>query len=153
MSMFNSREGMEPSHLLDAYPFSSLNSGQSALFVDVGGSHGPVSIALAQRFPFMRCIVQDLPETIAKKPTVPPELQGRVEWMAHDFFTPQPVTNADVYYFRWVFHDWSDKYSVQILRNLIPALKPGSRVLVSEYCLPEPGIISPIKERMLRYVL
>lgn len=145
---------MEPFHLLDAYPWASLNDGKGSLIVDVGGSHGPVSIALAQRFPSVRCIVQDLPDTIAKGPAqTPPELKDRVTFMAHDFFTTQPVVGADVYYFRWIFHDWSDKYCIQILQNLISALKPNARVVISEYCLPEPGMVSLLKERMMRYVV
>lgn len=52
-----------------------------------------------------------------------------------DFFTEQPVT-ADLYYFRTVFHNWADKYCVKILRALIPALRPGARILIHERVLP-----------------
>lgn len=36
----------------------------------------------------------------------------------------QPVRHADVYFFRAIFHNWRHKYAVEILRNLMPALKP-----------------------------
>ena len=68
-----------------------------------------------------------------------------------DFFTDQPVS-ADVYYMRSILHNWSDKYSVQILRHLTPALKPGARVLVHELVLPEPGTVSKADEKRMRYV-
>ena len=83
------------------------------------------------------------------KATPPSGLEDRISFMAHDFFTPQPIT-ADVYFFRFIFHDWPDKYGISILQNLVPALKPGARVLINEFCLPEPGMISAYKERVLR---
>ena len=148
MSVFNTGEGYEASHLLTNYPFSSLGPGT---VVDVGGSHGAVSCAIARECPELHCIVQDLPETVADGPTkIPAELAERVTFMVHDFFTEQPVVGAEVFYFRWIFHNWSDKYSVEILRNLIPALKKGARVVISDYCLPEPNRLSLLKEMPLR---
>jgi hypothetical protein len=50
--------------------------------------------------------------------------------MQHDFFTPQPVKDADIYLYRWIFHNWDDEKSISILRNLIPALKKGAMIQV-----------------------
>ena len=50
--------------------------------------------------------------------------------MAHDFFTPQTVL-ADVYIYRFIFHNYSDEKAVDILKAAIPALKPGSRILIT----------------------
>jgi len=148
MSLFNIGEGYEPVHLLNNYPWKELGT---ATVVDIGGSHGEVSIALAQRFPSLHCIVQDRPEVIAhERATVSPELADRVTFMAHDFFTEQPVKDADVYLLRWILHDWSDKYAVEILRALIPALKNGSKVLINEFVVPEPGTVPPYVERTTR---
>ena len=123
------------------------------MVVDVGGSHGDVSIAIAQAYPTLQFVVQDLPETIsACSETVSSEVGSRVKFMVHDFFTEQPIKNADVYFFRWIFHNWSDKYCIRILRALIPALKPGSRVVISEYCLPEPNTLPRETERHIRCV-
>lgn len=52
-----------------------------------------------------------------------------------DFFTPQTI-RADVYYFKSIFHNWADKYSVEILQNLIPALRKGARIVIHERILP-----------------
>ena len=148
MTLFSASEGFEPTYLANNYDWAALGSGT---IVDVGGSHGPVSIELARKFPNLHCIVQDLPETVTEgKKALPEDLAKQVTFMAHDFFTEQPVKNADVYYFRWIFHNWSDKYSAQILRNLIPALKRGARIVVSEFCLPEPGMLSAYQEKPLR---
>ncbi|KOC09718.1 O-methyltransferase [Aspergillus flavus AF70] len=137
------------SHLLDNYDFGT---GECTI-VDIGGSHGEVSTEIASRYPQIRCIVQDLPETIADWTTrVPTSLQDRVTCMAHDFLTPQPVHGADVYLLRWILHDWSDKYCVRILRNLVPALKKGARVVVNDICIPEPGELGPKADRDLRFM-
>ena len=148
MSLFSSADGFEPRHLLNAFSWASLGAG---VVVDVGGSHGSISIALARSFPSLRCVVQDLPETVAKgKSEIPPDVLDRVDFMTHDFFTDQPIHGADVYLLRWVLHDWSDKYCIKILRCLIPAMKTGARILVNDFCLPEPGTVSLLQERSLR---
>jgi hypothetical protein len=48
-------------------------------------------------------------------------------------FEPQPVVGADIYVFKWIFHDWPDVESLAILRALIPALKPGARIVFIDY--------------------
>ncbi|KAJ4298318.1 hypothetical protein N0V90_006218 [Kalmusia sp. IMI 367209] len=104
--------------------------------VDVGGSHGSVALSIARRFPKVKCIVQDLPDVVQEgKKQLPGDLSDQVDFMAHDFFTPQPVT-ADIYYLRWILHNWPDKYCINILRNLIPALKAGALILIHEQVLP-----------------
>ena len=133
MSFHNTAKEHHVSHLLDNYPWGEIGP---CTVVDVGGSVGPTSIALAKRFPGLECIVQDLPATIVGC-AVPPELEGRLKFMAHDFFTEQPVRGADIYFFRWIFHDWSDEDSARILRCLIGALKPGARVLIQDQVVPE----------------
>jgi len=70
--------------------------------------------------------------------------------MVHDFFTPQPVKYADVYLYRWIFHNWSDAKCIEILQNAVPALKPGARILVNDGCLPQPGSVRWKEERMAR---
>ncbi|KAL8805329.1 MAG: hypothetical protein Q9182_002003 [Xanthomendoza sp. 2 TL-2023] len=70
--------------------------------------------------------------------------------MAHDFFQEQPIKGAEIYTLRWILHDWSDKYAARILRALIPALKPGAKVLVLESVLPAPGELSAYQEKAYR---
>lgn len=148
MKYFQAAPGFEVARVLDSFDWDSLKNGT---VVDVGGSHGIVSIELARRFTSLRCVVQDREEVIAESSsTVPEDVADRVTFMAHDFFTEQPVKNADVYFFRWVFHNWADKYCVKIVRALIPALKHGARLLIQEMLLPEPGTTSCYEERKMR---
>ncbi|KAF2707638.1 S-adenosyl-L-methionine-dependent methyltransferase, partial [Pleomassaria siparia CBS 279.74] len=121
------------------------------VFVDVGGSIGHVSIGLARANPRVKFIVQDSETTVARaREQVPEDVKDRVTFQVHDFWTEQPVKNASVYFFKTIFHDWSDLYSVKILRQLIPALKRGARVIIADVCIPPKGAVSLYKEQWIR---
>ncbi|MCJ1313933.1 hypothetical protein MMC25_007613 [Agyrium rufum] len=148
MAAFISGRGYDTSDILENYDWDTLGK---VTVVDVGGAQGHVGIDLAQRFPNLKVVVQDM-EFVVKDASsrVPDEMQSRVRYMAHDFFSDQTV-DASVYYFRWIFHNWSDKYSLKILRALIPALKPGAKILIHDYCLPDkPGDMALWREKQLR---
>ena len=145
-AMISNNPAFDPSHIQQSYDWESLGDG---LVVDVGGSHGAVAIELASKNKKLRLISQDLDSTIQIAPALPAEISSRVQIMAHDFFTPQTVV-ADAYIFRWIFHNWSDKYAAKILQALIPALKPGGRILVQDGLLPDPGQMSSWREQDLR---
>ncbi|KAI1444514.1 S-adenosyl-L-methionine-dependent methyltransferase [Annulohypoxylon stygium] len=135
-------------YVADFYPWEQHNGGT---IVDVGGSQGYVCLTLARKFPSLKLIVQDLENVIAMaQENVPTDVTGRVSFMAHDFFAPQPVSGADVYFFRWVFHNWSDKYSIKILRTLIPALKPGAKIIINDTVIPGPGVMPKSMEIRMR---
>jgi hypothetical protein len=119
------------------------------LMVDIGGSRGSIAVEILRKYPTVHCIVQGLAEVMSSS-EVPAELRHRLSYQEHNFFLPRVVVGADVYFMRSVLHDWSDKYAIQILRNLIPGLKNGSRVLLNEICLPERGKISRYQDQMLR---
>lgn len=116
--------------VLDAHDWKSIGK---ATVVDVGGSAGHDAVVLAQSFPDLTIIVQDLPKVQPVfEESLPEELKSRVSFVAHDFFQPQHV-QADVYIFKMILHDWPDQEAAKILQALIPALKPGARVLLFEY--------------------
>ncbi|MCJ1378681.1 hypothetical protein MMC17_001780 [Xylographa soralifera] len=103
------------------------------LFVDVGGGIGHEAIALKMRFPKLpgKFILQDLPQTVKDL-----HLEG-VEAMAHDFFKPQTIKGARVYYFRNVLHDWSDDNCRTILTETRHAMDPSySRILINQWVVP-----------------
>lgn len=148
MMWFNTGPGLEPSHVLDVYPWDAIGEGT---VVDVGGGYGAFSIALAERFTSIRCIVQDRKEVVEEaQGKIPSNIKGRVLFHEHDFFKDQPGLEIDVFFLRWILHDWSDAYAVRILKALIPALKPGSRVLVNENIVPQHGTVSFYKEKSIR---
>ena len=148
MSYSHLHSAYSTSHLIDNYDFGLVGHGT---IVGIGGSHAQVSIGIARKFPKIRCVVQDLPDTIAGlKSRLQSDLKDRISGMEHDFLTPQPVKGADIYLLRWILHDWSDKYCVKILQCLIPALKRGARVVINDICIPEPGQLGISADRSLR---
>lgn len=152
MASLTGGEGYEVSFFVDSYDFSEVDA-KGGTFVDIGGSHGFVCVDLAKKWKDMKFVVQDLPKTVASAPSPVCEDAGvaeRVEFMAHDFFTTQGVKGADVYYFRWIMHNYSTPYAVKILKNLVPALKPGARIVINDHCLREPGQENPWDEKIMR---
>ncbi|KAI2602063.1 S-adenosyl-L-methionine-dependent methyltransferase [Hypoxylon sp. NC1633] len=146
MEVFSQRPQFDLSYVTDHYDWHSLGQAQ---VVDVGGSQGHVSIALARRFSNLQFTVQDMKQVV-ENATIPEGLQDRVQFMAHDLFAPQALKGVDVYFLRWVLHNWSYKYCIQILRALTPTIKPGARVLIQETLMPEPGTVAMWKEKNLR---
>ena len=122
--------------------------------IDIGGNVGHASVTIAQANPNLKFVVQDLPETIAhaEDPAttiVTKELQDRISFQARDFYKEQPV-KADAYFVRLVLHDYSDKYCVKILKAIVPAMKPTSKILICEQVMPPVGVVPPPVERQLR---
>ncbi|KAF7945255.1 hypothetical protein EAE96_010033 [Botrytis aclada] len=147
MKAFNAVDsGHSPVFLVQGYPWDSINN----TVVDVGGSKGHISILLAKSFPRLHFIVQDLPKVIeGAKSGLDASVAERVSFQERDFFTPQTVV-ADAYLFRWIFHNWPDKYIVAILRTLVPVMKPGARVIVNEILNPPSNSLSLSSERSIR---
>ncbi|KAK3902974.1 6-hydroxytryprostatin B O-methyltransferase [Staphylotrichum tortipilum] len=148
-------EAVDVKHLVGGYPWADLGS---ALVVDVGGSTGNAAIALAKAFPDLQFIVQDLPDNAAAgreaaSASLPAPILSRLTFQPHDFTTPQPVTNADVYLLRMILHDWPDHVAAAILKNLVPALeakKKQSKLLIMDTVLPAPGQVPRSVERIVR---
>lgn len=70
---------------------------------------------------------------------MPEELRSRISFQEQEILKPNKLKDADVYLLRSILHDWSDKYAVIILKNLVPALKDGARVLIADFIMPEAG--------------
>ncbi|KAK8044010.1 O-methyltransferase family protein [Apiospora rasikravindrae] len=116
--------------VLAAYDWASAGK---ASVVDIGGSAGHDSFVLAQKFPDLTITVQDLPQVQSSfEANRPAAVADRVSFSAHSFFEPQPV-QADIYLIKLILHDWPDAECLKILRGLIPALRPGAKVIILEY--------------------
>ncbi len=125
------------------FPFGSL--GEGATLVDVGGGVGAASLMLTAAFPNLAITVQDRPEVVTGEARAVWQKQdpaaltsGRVTLAAHDFFTPQPIKGAAVYFLRTILHDWADPYSLPILQHLRDTAAPESRLVVVD------SIIEPL---------
>jgi len=54
----------------------------------------------------------------------------------HDIFTPQPRTEAAVFFLKQILHDWSDEYCVKILTQLSAAATREIILLLLETVIP-----------------
>lgn len=133
---------------MDNYDFASIGQGT---LVDVGGSTGEISKAIVNRYPEIKCIVQDIPSAVELgRERLDDKLKPKISFMEHDFWQEQPVHDADIYFFGWVFCDWPDKYSVKILQALVPALKKGAKVVINDMVMPPAGTMPLFAERWFR---
>ncbi|EGE01163.1 sterigmatocystin 8-O-methyltransferase [Trichophyton equinum CBS 127.97] len=144
MKMMTSRPAFDLSYGTDYYDWKALGKAQ---IVDVGGARGHFAVALARRYSQLRIVVQDMDKVIENADAG--EVAERVRFLAHSLFDPQPI-RADVYFFRWILHNWSDAYCIRILRAQLPALKPGARLVIQEVSMPEPGSMAYWNERDIR---
>ncbi|KAJ5714632.1 uncharacterized protein N7483_011813 [Penicillium malachiteum] len=123
-----------------AWDWASLGS---KTIIDVGGSSGHTVLAIAPLAPNAQFIIQDNNtdaldmgrKLVLRSPDL--NMRSRITFEQHNFFEEQPVI-ADGYIFRHILHDWNDSDSVAILKALVPALRPGAKVYISEGLLPDP---------------
>lgn len=112
---------------------------ERTFIVDVGGSQGGTMKQVREAFPALKgkIIVQDIPQVIGAIPEgfLPTELD--IHPKAHDFWGPQHVKNAAVYYMRRIMHDWPDESCRIILHNITAAMGRDSRLLVADICVPD----------------
>ncbi|KAF2109356.1 cercosporin toxin biosynthesis protein [Lophiotrema nucula] len=142
--------GRSADQVVGGYPWADLGK---ATIVDVGGGNGHISIALAKAYPELSFVVQDFASPVEQgKAGLPKELQHRIRFEEHDMFAEQSVKGADAYYLRHILHDWPDKWAVKIISKLVPALKHGARILISDSVIPPPGQLSSLDEKLVRYL-
>ncbi|KAI0869649.1 S-adenosyl-L-methionine-dependent methyltransferase [Hypoxylon argillaceum] len=129
---------------LSVYPVREVAgscSPDQAVYVNIGGGIGHQCVEFKQKFPDVsgRVILQDLPHTIANALAC----QG-VEHMAYDFYEPQPIKGAKLYFMRGVLHDHPARLVEKILYNTRIAMSEDSVLLVDEMILPEMGTEPPV---------
>jgi hypothetical protein len=132
--------------ILRSFPWTSYID---ATAVDVGGGHGDVSVSIAPHVPGVKFIVEDLADVI-EGAKAPPHLSDRLSFRAYNFMEEQSVKGADIYYFRNIFHNWPDQICITILRNQIPAMKKGTRLVIDDFTLHDPLTLPPFEERRRR---
>ncbi|KAG6898617.1 hypothetical protein C0993_005644 [Termitomyces sp. T159_Od127] len=126
---------MQPSDLLDdVLDWKALP--RDSIIVDVGGGIGTSSLAVVTKNDHLNFVVQDLPMVCAeataywRKEYSKLIDTGRLSFSPHDFFNPQPVTNASVFILRQILHDWSDPYCVRILTELRAVATPDTKLVL-----------------------
>ncbi|KAH7381319.1 O-methyltransferase-like protein [Phaeosphaeria sp. MPI-PUGE-AT-0046c] len=139
--------------LKESYPWDQIDGGK---VIDVGGGSGHMSVALARAFPHLELIVQDsLTMLSSAEQNDFSDLNGRVTFMPHDFFTKQPVSGAAAYLLRYITHNWNDADCIRIFRAMVPALeksRPGTPLLINDVVLPALGETSRYHDNRMRQV-
>ncbi|KAJ5085888.1 hypothetical protein N7532_010659 [Penicillium argentinense] len=109
-----------------------------ALIVDIGGGQGEDLKNFRTQFPSLpgTLILQDLQAVVEGAHALP-----GIEAQGYNFFEPQPVRGARVYFMRTVLHDWPDRQAAQILGRVRDAMSDESILLISETLLPESGVL------------
>ncbi|KAI8628312.1 S-adenosyl-L-methionine-dependent methyltransferase [Xylariaceae sp. FL1651] len=135
MGMSTRAPGYSASYFLDAVPWANSERCPKTI-IDIGGAGGDLCKQILRRYAGVeKATSVDLPEVVAAA-EVPEDLEGRLHFGSYNFITETMRERADAYVFRHIFHDWSDRYAVKIVKNLVPALKNGSRIWISEVVLP-----------------
>jgi SAM-dependent methyltransferase len=106
------------------------------LLLDVGGGPGTYSIAFCQRFPGLKAVVWDVPQTIA----IAQELIGRFS-MSHrvsvqegDWNRDEFGTGYDCLFMSNILHGPTSK-AEEKLRQAMQALQPGGLLIVHDFLL------------------
>jgi len=132
--------------VLGMFPFPSLATSidksdpERAFIVDVAGGRGQSLLQIKKEMEASgatnlgKIILQDRKPVLDAIPA--DELPG-VEKIVIDFFTPQPIKNAHIYYLRRIMHNWQDNEAQKILKNIADAMAPDSRLLIGEMVVPE----------------
>ncbi|KAI8945516.1 S-adenosyl-L-methionine-dependent methyltransferase [Xylaria longipes] len=122
---------------LQIYPVPEEAAGcppDRPLYVNIGGGVGHQCAQFKEKYPALpgRVVLQDLPHSIAEALPTP-----GVENMVYNFFEPQPIRGAKIYYLRAVLHDHPSHKVSSIIQNIKAVMALDSRLLVDEMILPE----------------
>ncbi|KAF8860842.1 S-adenosyl-L-methionine-dependent methyltransferase [Acephala macrosclerotiorum] len=130
--------------ILGMFPWTSLKAEveaepERAFVVDIAGNRGHCLVAIGKETEASfggkgKLILQDRADVISS--LTPEDIPG-IETMVIDFFEPQPVKNAHVYFLRRILHDFYEPPCIKILKNIASAMGPTSRLIIADMVLPD----------------
>jgi SAM-dependent methyltransferase len=115
-----------------------MHGGASAI-LDIGGSHGYISVAMCRRYANLRAEILDLPAAIAHAaPILAKEGMGnRVVHRAGDALTDDFGTNKwDLVFVSQLLHHFNETTNREFARRVARALKPGGVFVILELTRP-----------------
>lgn len=125
--------GTEPPAVAAAYDFSKFD-----VIVDVGGATGNLLAHILARHSSPQGVLFDRPHVVADAPAFlrSKEMDNRVRIEHGNFFESVPG-GGDAYILSHIIHDWNEDQCLTILCNCRTAMKPGAKLLIVEFVLPE----------------
>ncbi|KAL9004068.1 MAG: hypothetical protein Q9188_003103 [Gyalolechia gomerana] len=139
--------------LQDGFDWSAIRG----TVVDCGGGNGHISKSLARLHPELNFVVQDsnVDMLVEGRDSLDDDLRGRVTYLQHSFFEPQPTKDAAAFLIRQCTHNWADDDVVTIFKSFVPGLEhssPDTPLLINDIIVPEPGTWPRHQERVVRQV-
>ena len=121
------------------------NLGDARRVLDVGGGSGCFSIALAQRYPTIRCTVLELASvcTVAQRYIVEGGVADRVDTSSVDMFRSPWPAGYDAILMSNVMHDWDRARNAELAARAFAALPSGGRICLHEMLLDDHGPSAP----------
>jgi ubiquinone/menaquinone biosynthesis C-methylase UbiE len=120
--------------LLALYDFAQFNK-----MADLGGGWGGFLIKVLQNNPQLEGILFDRPEVLANtaKAIESCDVSQRITTVGGSFFEQIP-SGADCYSLCRVLLNWNDQQAVEILSNCKKVMQPGAKLLILDFCIPDP---------------
>jgi cyclopropane fatty-acyl-phospholipid synthase-like methyltransferase len=115
--------------------------------LDVAGGAGGFSIALAQRYPNLRCTVAELPIVcqVSRRYIDKYGVEDRVDTLAFNMFFDEWPTGYDAIFFSCALHDWDLSHRLELMQRAFQALPSGGAICIHEMLLSDlaDGPIAP----------
>lgn len=125
---------------------ASYDFGKYATICDVGGGHGSQLLEILRQHPGTKGIVFDQPEVTSQTAEIihASGMADRAQAVGGTFFD-SVVPGADLYFARWIIHDWSDERSIRILKNIRAVMPENGRLVLAEIVVAPANIPDPAK--------
>ncbi len=125
-------------HVLANYDFSGKRT-----IVDVGGAYGAMLAAVLRQNPAASGVLFDQPHVLEGADQILGDVSPRVTKAPGSFFTDE-IPAGDLYILKHILHDWNDAQCLKILQTVRRSMKPGAKLLVVEFNVPEEGATGPV---------
>lgn len=123
--------GLMVAWVVGGYPWP-----EQGVVADVAGGSGPILAAILSARPGLRGKLVEAPGVLAEAEAhlTRAGVRNRVELTEGDIFE-RIDAEADVYTLKDILHDWDDERSLQILRTVAAAMRPGAKLVLIEQIL------------------
>ncbi len=131
-AMTNSSE-MAIKFIVSAYDFSGIKK-----LIDIGGGQGFLLSNILYKNPLMKGILFDQPKIVSQASKISEEfgVSDRCSVETGNFFESVPQ-GADAYILKNIIHNWDDKASTLILKNIHNAIAENGKLLLIEAVIEE----------------